>query len=293
MLKQRNFLRAWHAKQYDGRPRKNPLFPDRESLPRMKVAIFVVASCVCVIGGFIGLIFAPFLTIQTIEIRGLTTLPAPEIETIINVQRGERRWLFAPQNNVFIFDQKDLVQHLMSVYQFEELSVEREGRVLVIHAKERILEIALKSGAKTYFLGVDGALIRETSLEEYKALDVRLGLTTPTEGEVLLQLQPTMPIIIDQSAQEPPAVSQDRIEALLALNERLLQQNITPVTYTFTNMNEHWTRVQTAQGYAILIDVTAKIASQLATLDVILNEAGSPVPYEYVDVRFGDHVYVK
>ena len=293
MLKHRNFLRAWHAKQYDGRPRKNPFFPDRESIPRFKVLVFMIGGGALLVGGISLFIFAPIMSVQAVTIQGLTTIAPSEVEQVVHEQRAKRRWFIAPQNNAYLLDKEAIAMTLEQRFQFESLSVERKGREVIISAKERILEVALQSGGKTFFLGIDGTLVREASPEESRALDVRLGKITLGEGESLPHLQPTMPILIDLSASEHPVLSSDRVHDVLDLNERLLARNITPSTYTFTNFNEPWTRVQSTQSYAILIDITQNLTTQLELLDVILHQTTDPIPYEYIDVRFGDHVYVK
>ncbi len=292
MLKQRNFFRVWHDRRGGGL--KNPLFPDKHGSALHRLVWTLGVGTFALLAVFSLAVYGPLLRITDVRIDGLTTIAPAEIEALVAAQREKRRFFVFPQNTTFMFNAFALEKTLTTTYAFDKIHVDTEGRTLVVAVKESVSYVALRAGGRTYFAGRDGAIIREASEGEVRAIDVRLGLAIPAEGETLPVLQPGMPIIAITALVEgsEPTLTAQKVQGVLTLVEQLFVMRITPKLVTFARVEDQWVSVSTEAGYEILVDVTESIDPQMISLSTVLDNTNSAV-YDYIDVRFGEHVFVK
>ena len=80
----------------------------------------------------------------------------------------------------------------------------------------------------------------------------------------------------------------------ITLDEALRNRLIEPIVYQLDVNQTSWTRVKTTQGIDLLFDGLEDIEAQLAVLDIVLDEYQQSLSEsEYIDLRFGNRVYVK
>lgn len=282
----------WHARH--GAELRNPLFPHKDLPAKQKIARILALAFVGGAAILALLIYGPVLGIAGVRIEGLMTIAAADVESLVTEQRGTRRLLILPQNNVVVFDTAKLASTLHQSYALETVDVARDGRLIVITAKEKVLHVAVRDARRTFFVGRDGNVIREATAEESKAVDVRLGLAQPQDGETLPVFQPGMPVIRvpDVADGQPVIMAAERVETVIHLVERLFAMRIKPLLMTFARNEDPWITVRTEAGYDVLVDITEPLEGQLQSLKAVLDN-GEGVSYEYIDVRFGEHIFVK
>lgn len=294
MLKHRNFLHKWHAKNAEGNPLRNPLFPHRACSTRRKL-ITVIGAGTLFIGGLFALVMLlPFFQVSGVVIEGLTSISRDDVTHAVDERLSSKSLFVLPGRHRLLIDEDDIARILSEQFLFKSVNVTYDGKTMVIFVEERVLEIALRSADKTYFLTLEGAISREASVEESLALDVRLGKTAAPEGVTLPSLQPTMPIIQLGQLDVTETLGLDRriVSGVIAVDEGLRAIDVLPISHEVIRLSDRWITTHTQAGYDVMIDVTKDIADQLETLKTILGSRDD-ARYEYIDVRFGEHVFVK
>ena len=107
-----------------------------------------------------------------------------------------------------------------------------------------------------------------------------------------------MPIFVDRSNGEikigDSVLTAEEIASVFRFGEHLKAQNISYTQVEFDRLAGKWTGLLTTDGYRILFDVTGDIDAQAQRLELIRKEKIKDVSkLEYIDLRFGDHVYYK
>ena len=258
---------------------RNPLFPNREVSARRKFLIWLTLSIAALIGFGIFIIYGPLLRISGVVVQGLSSIPTDQVVNTVNQQLSARRWFIFPQNNRLLFDKETLAQNLIGQFSFKNVVISQDGKILVVHTEESVLEVALKVADKTYFLTLEGIVSREASTDEISKL---------------AELHPNMPIIVVGQLEvgEQPGLAERMVSGVIAAHEGLRLLDLKPESYEIMRSTDRWFTAKMQTGFDVLIDATKDINDQLATLKTILdNREGTT--YEYIDVRFGEHVFVK
>jgi hypothetical protein len=293
-------MRRVQANRYDAKTFKNPLFGDRGALPRWKkylLSFFVVAFLVGI--GWL-VFFGPFSTIKTIAVSGLTTIPNTFIEDAARTQMQGNRFGIVPQWSRYTFSVSQFAQTLQDTYDFTSLSVVMDGRTLNVVAEERVSELVWKSGDRMLFLDLTGMATRSLYDYELAQIYTRLGQQTVYiyDGTQALPLQPSIPILVDVSAtpieSNSEVLSPMHAETIIAFDKAARALQLNPMFYQIEKPHANWLTVQIAQGCKILIDGTRGVGEQEGVLETVLKEYRDQLStLEYIDIRFGDHVYIK
>ncbi len=299
-MKKRNFLKSQSAKAYKKRSYKNPYFKKQKkiSIWQIILAIFVIAILSSLIIWFF--IFSKFAQFKTITVEGLTTIPNSFIEDVVRDQMNEKRFNIFKQNSKYFFNIKSLKTKLLKKYDFEYLEIDANRTNIDIIASEKISEIIWKSADKLVFVDMNGVFIRD--LHDYEIAQIYSRLSIPTAyiytGEEALPLQPTMPIIEDLSQKKIDGLN----KILTSVNPNIVNDfdkalrrlDITPTLYQVDSPNSAWLRAKTSNTFDILFDGSREVEQQITVLETVLSENGNSLnEISYIDIRFGNHVYIK
>lgn len=292
-MNHRNFTRSSSARSYSGRRLRNPFFSHE---PRRIPPLFALAAIVFVSLGIIAcIVYAPFFRYRDVRVEGLTTLTQDAVASTAWQVLDKRRLLVVPGKNILFANRDRIERDLLQTYNFASLALRREGRTFVVTAEERITQIAWLSGDKTYLVDLTGIAVSEASAEAKAAIDARRN--GAQDVPFAPGLQPTMPVIIDESAQEvtlgQSVLAGVTLERILQLDKALRERTLVPEAYTLETPTAPWITVGTA-ATALLIDITKDMGETLATFDAFRHERNEPLEQLlYIDLRFGNHVYIK
>lgn len=298
-MKRRNFMRFFAAKDHGLQTPGNPLFPHKEKPSRrlwVLIALIVLATFLIAAG--IAVVFGPWLRIREVVVTGAVTLPVEDIRVPAEQILTGRRFLILPANHRWFVKKHDMGTRLQQTLPLKSASVTTQGSQLQIDVVEDVFLIAFQSGDVMWFLDRSGVVLREATPEEKAVLLIRLGEAEASPDIALPPLNPVMPIIKDKSA--APRVAGDGVYTaeiitnLVVFDEGLRGLMVRPKLYETEDPEEPWFTVRSDKPFAILFDAAQPPRQQLAILKTVFDEYfATEQEVRYVDIRFGQRVYIR
>ncbi len=292
-MQHRNFTRVAHAKSYAGGRLRNPFFSHE---PRHINPWFILVGVAIVSLGLLAtFLYVPLLQYNQLEIDGLTTLSPADVESTVNGVLNHNRWLIVPGHQIFLLNSSRVIKELNAKFNFASVSLHRSGRHLVIAAVERITQVTWLTGDKAYLLDLSGLAVAEASPEVLVNVQARKdgAATIPSAPGV----QPTMPIIINNKAEEvvlgQGILDVTRLTNILMLDSALRERGLLPRAYVFDDTTQPWLTVQT-DSISLLVDVTQNISEAMSMFDTYRTQGNTSfTTLKYIDLRFGNHLYIQ
>ncbi len=294
-MKKRNFLHRTQKKRYKAGKFKNPYF-DKNS---KKIFSLVFP----IIGAFTGLIILIVilfthtnLNITNVEINGIKFIDKQIIKKEINSYLNNNYLFVFKKRNVFLFNKNELVKRLKSKFIFDELFIDLHKKQITIHLTERTSQLLWTTNDIIYVVDLNGVVVRELSAVELEILDTEISdPSIITKDKRRLD---ELPIFLDKNNLKinigDSVLKETEIVSIIEFHKHLKNQGI---EFTNTNIDRlagKWIGVKTKDGYDILFDATADINNQAMNLKTILQEKiDDKSKLNYIDLRFGDHVYFK
>lgn len=304
MGEKRDYLRTYHSHRYAAKPFRNPFARQKKSKLRPKQILLICVAGLSVAGLTYLFGFAPFWNITGIHIDGLQFISSADMTDIANADLAKHRYLIFPERNRLFFDANALAKDLSAKFSFEELTVTVEHRVVMIRVKERLSQVLWMTNKAPYYLDVNGTVIRPLPQTDADALvwhgsDQPLLNGKPMEGPFpAVALLNSLPLIVDQD--EKPVMPGDQvlspksIAAIIAMNDKMHTHGFPVRQIIVERKDSIWARLVTQEGFDVLFDTTADPDAQISYLmDVLTKSVSDRSKLDYVDVRFGNHVYFK
>ncbi len=291
----RNFLKRQHKRSYRAKQFRNPYFktkPKRFGWWKHALAVLVIIGAV--VGILYGLSSISWLKITDVTVNDLPTIQESEIIETAWEQIHKRRLFVFPQDSRVFLDEDALYERIWDNFSLSELSIERDGHTLNISATERLTSLVWLSEEHWGLLDLDGSVIRDLTDEEM------LYLTFRSEtGEGTLEsasIDPQVPVVLNLSGAEfsegQGTVAGEMIENVIAFDEAVRTIGLTPIVYEIESDDTNWLRLNT-ENFDVLFDAEGDVDEQVEGLSVIMKEYEDLEALEYIDVRFGNHVYLK
>lgn len=300
-MKRRNFLKSQHVRQYRSDKFKNPFKRENKSLKRLR-RFFIAFGVIAVLTSIPVLIFKlEFFRIRNIEISGLESIPEEEVRGVVSEHLSEK-WLGVfPQNHRFFFSMPKLEEKLFDTFFFEELGIDlMKKNTVYIWTHERVTSLVWLTDQDAYFLDLDGTITRELLETEKNPVRERLGIeqVALAEGEQNTPLLSDMPIIKDVSGSQieirQEIFNSEYVENIITFDKGIRQQILEPYMYEIENPETSWMTLHTKNGFYIMFDPELDVSEQLNMLQVVLTEYTDRIEeLNYIDLRFGNHVFVK
>ncbi|MBM5789505.1 hypothetical protein FJZ23_00210 [Candidatus Parcubacteria bacterium] len=271
-MRKRDFFQRSQQKKYEERTYRNPYFRADTSTAFSRSLWIALAICgvISAISAFFFL--HPFFNITRVHIVGVKHLD--RVQLVQAIHRDLRK-------NRFLFDPGAFATKLNSTFAFRDLQIVQQGRLVEMRLVERTSQLIWKTGSQTAVVDLEGVVIR--------LLDA---------ADELEHLSAILPLFVDRNAVSVAVgdivLTREETEAVFRFHEHLGAQSITFVQTEFDRLAGKWIGVVTSDGYRILFDASTDVDLQAARLETVLREKSPDrSKLEYIDLRFGDHVYFK
>ncbi len=289
--KRSNHFRRAQKRKYRTGTFRNPYFEPNKRKPLIFVGVGFVFLAIAS-----GLIYVT--THSKFDISQVNTTGVEHInkETFANAANGyfndSTLFFFSPRNR-FLFRSESLAELLSEKFTFEEIDVERVKDRVKISLVEKTSQLLWYTNDNVFVVDLEGALIQELNKDEITML--RAEEFEPTKKHRLLRSLPKFRDRNDVVVEIGDTVmTPQEIENIFTFHEHLHAQQIPFYETQIDRLAGKWTGVLTQSGYDILFDATGDIEAQATNLDTLLaNTQQAPEDLDYIDLRFGDHVYIK
>lgn len=307
-MRSRDQFRVLQRKRYEAKRFSNPYFQRERKRDWRTIAVVtgIGLAVVCLV----SVIFAsPTFAIRRVEVTGTETVSPNEIRDHVWTELSRRRLGLFHATNRFLYDERRLRDALGSAYAFETLSIARscdwgDGCGLAIAVLEKTSQLLWASGDRLYLVDLHGTAIRELTPDEIAAWKApgpppqdplpNGSLPLPEATNPLKKL----PLFVDLNASAvgvgSAVLTESEVTNLLDFEKRLSAMNVLFSQVDVDRLAGKWMAVKTLAGFNILIDASGDIPAQILNLQVLLRDTiKDSKNLQYVDLRFGDHVYFK
>ena len=221
---------------------------------------------------------SPRLAINNVQINGLEHIDPSQIEDVVRTYLQQRALLVFKASNQFLFSSDKLSNDLEEAFALANVSLGQSNGTLTITVVERTSNLIWESGEGRYVVDLEGIVNRELYTDE--EADVSLPIFSDTN---------------DLSIEVGDRVMTDtEIQNVFNFLDYLESKEIGFTKVEVDRLAGKWMSVQTILGFEILFDSVGDISLQVKHLDsVMIGQIDDLATLEYIDVRFGDHVYYK
>ncbi|MEK7614811.1 MAG: hypothetical protein AAB431_00310 [Patescibacteria group bacterium] len=273
-MKRRDFFQKTQRKRYTTQTFRNPYFREPKNKKLILILGGVLLGLLCLAAGACLLLSHPRFQIKQIQVHGVQQVSHEQMDQTIKTYLNERVFLFFKRQNRFLFQSSTLSELLKKDFAFSDMTIRKHGITVEIDLTERTSHLIWQTGAKKYIVDFEGVVVRESTDNDILPLFVdRQNVSVEVGSSVLTAIE---------------------IKSVFLFQERLRTQNISFTQTQFDRLAGKWTGILTTEGYTILFDVTGDIDAQAGRLELLRKEKIKDTSkLQYVDLRFGDHVYIK
>jgi len=294
-MRKRNFLKTHHARRYNADRYKNPLFSGYKKTPIKKYLLRGAIAVAVIVGLPWLLLVLPWFYIDEVSVEGSITLNPAQIESFTKEILSQKRWDVIPQDHIWLVNESALQKNITEQFALQSVSVNRNRRLLNIVVDERITSLIWAQGERLTFVDQEGRVVRD--LTEQELNDVRALIYQEGEQQSAIQADDIF-IVFNEGggdvSQNDQVLTKAAVEVLTFFNQRVEQNLIEIDSMTIEEPLASWATVKIRGGFDVYVDLAGNGAQQLANLEVILHEnQGRLGELEYVDLRFGNRIYVK
>ncbi|MBT4857345.1 hypothetical protein HON52_04145 [Candidatus Uhrbacteria bacterium] len=294
-MKRRNFLKKHHARRYTSDRFRNPYFSGKKIVPWTKRVLRLLVVLAVIIGIPWLTVILPWFYIDSVAVEGSITLQPNQIESFAWDHLNEKRWDVVPQHHIWLLNEDALRNDILSQFALDDATVTRDGRSLSIVVNERITSLIWAHGEELYFVDQSGFIVRALNEEEIN--DVRALLYGEGERINIIQTDEIF-VVFEQGgevvSQNQQVLTENAVEVLSVVNQDIGNYLITIESISIDTALTDWVALNTRGGPDIYVDLNGDGNDQLHNLEVILDEYKSNLEgIEYIDLRFGNRVFVK
>ena len=295
-MRSRNHFRVLQRKRYEARRFHNPYF--KHEAKRNWKGILIASAVTIAVLASVGWVFgARRFAITNVSVGGNETISTDQINARVWEELNRRRLLVFRASNRFLFDEATLRDALSSTYAFETLEIDRTCHwfgagecAMSVVVKEKTSQLLWQTGEHVYLADLQGVAIRELTLAELAAWRA----PPPTPPHPLTRL----PLFVDVNATPitvgATVLTPEEVANMFLFHQRLTETGIAFVSTNIDRLAGKWMAVETQAGYDILFDAAGDVDAQIGNLRILLRDTvPDPSELEYIDLRFGDHVYYK
>jgi cell division septal protein FtsQ len=263
----------------------NPLFVHKKKKPlpsKIKILVIVFASIVPVCIFFWLVFYSRYLRITDISVKGDVESIEARIRTELQDMFGWKKMLLPYNRNIITFDSDALREKLQSGYYFSELSIQKKYfHGLWVSFKLKPYSLVWQEDGKTYYIDAEARVIEGADNfnpqdNPYPVIENQSG--AKMENRLIASHSELIKFVdaIDRSMRSS-GLDQLKVDRYVA------DAKINAVTCRF------------ATGPQVYFNITADPEQQFGKLASVINSKdwAQVSKKQYIDLRFGDMVYIK
>lgn len=287
--------RRWLGRDFHHKQLQNPFgrieyYQTQISRRKKLIRILLVAA---IFGWIYFLFFSPLFKIENVIINDLQKIDKKEISDLVWNKTAEDRFLLFKQKNINIFDAKDIIKKLNEIYFIEELRIEKiYPKTINIFIEEKTPKALILNDEQDFYVDDAARLIEIGRHQE-------LSSSTTREAHLELHKNETLPIFLTQTKDAPKIrdelLSKELFDNLFFIKEGIFKNTNFIIKYIAYDPGEFIKIiVKTGEGFEIYFD-TENTQKQLEKLTAFLQTKNTAdrKKIQYIDLRFGDRIYVK
>jgi cell division septal protein FtsQ len=283
-MTRRDHVRRTARKNYRAKSYTNPFFKKKTTVPWRGIFVAGLAIGV-VLFGTITLLSNERFSINNVDITGLEHISNTDLEAVVMDYLDEPALLFFERSNAFLFNRDDLITQISELFTFADVEVSTQSTTLFLSIAERTSNLVWQTGERAYIVDLEGIVVREVFLMELNELNP----DTYLKGLPLFRDINNLDVEIGGTVLTP-----NEVKGAFGFQEHLINQSIRMRETQIDRLAGKWVSVLTEDGYSILFDPTGDIDEQaLRLLTLMSTEIQEEQELEYIDLRFGDHVYFR
>ena len=229
---------------------------------------------------FYWLFLSPKFAIRRIELQSGITLFPDRARQIIAEQMNRRKLHFLPQNNLWIFDTRDLIKRISEEFAVDLVNVRRlRPQTIKIAIAEEERRALVNFQNSFYALNGQGAVLGQAVGTASSGSEISIYMK---DGKAL------------QKGDE--ILSAQAMRFVTELSDSPIRAGYKPMIMIIEKPRSDDLQVKTNAGWHIYLKMNDDIKAQLENLDLTLKNSIAPdeqSKLEYIDLRFGEKVYYK
>lgn len=273
-MKHRDHFKRMQQKQYQRGAYKNPYFATKKKFS-VKGVFIIIAGFVFIIIICIFFLISPTFRINEVKLNGVQMDMRTSIERSVREYLNERFLFVFSNTNRFVFSERKFRVFLEQSFAFEQLQIDVTKNTLSLQIKERTSQFVWKTKNKMYLIDSQGIILNQNEVAN--------------QNLPLFVDKNDIPITVGKQILSP-----DEIKNIFLFLEQLGKQGIAFKETLIDQLVGKWVGVVTQQGFTILFDPSANVLDQALRLQSALKDSTKDFAHlQYIDLRFGDHVYIK
>lgn len=293
-MKKRNFLTSSRETQFKEQRYRNPLKTNGSRISKKLLAAGTLLMLSAVAVPFL-LAYAPIFKLETTTIEGATSIPVTDIEQVINDQKAKNRYVFFSQKSSIYFDKTEALKILNERFNLEKASITTENKHILVNIEERIVQTIWQDADQAFFLDSNGSTVQPLTDEQKELIERRKDPSVTVERTEFqsLGIQEDIPVIYslaNQDLTENQALRDtDFVNKIRSIEKLLRSMHWRVLYYRLDEVKSESIRIYTNKDLYIHLNLDERTEEQIQ----LINEIEITDELEYIDLRFGNHVYIK
>lgn len=232
----------------------------------------------------------PQFLLSNIEITGTACLEQDVVKKEIEAELSGRKALFFTRGNTFLFNANALSDRLTTNLPINSVEISTDGNTLRVAIVEDVVMVLIHSADNWLLADLNGAVLRQLSADEIVSID------SPTP-DAALPFDKIPKILLNEGVSvesKEPIYPAERLAMLAELDKGLRGIGLTPHRYTLDKRKDTWLSVSTKEKpYAIYVELEKPVDAQMKILASVFTQHEEIPGMSYIDLRFGNRVYMK